>query len=108
MTSPRIADLPNRPRLPWGFEHPPRAVTPRGGQLDHLSPRAPGGLYPASAQRTEAYMALHRAPSSWRRILDRITRRRTAPTLADPGTQLLPVFDPDTVRLPVYTEAVQR
>lgn len=53
-------------------------------------------------------MAQHRAAPRWRRIADRITRRRTAAHASDPGTRLMPVSDPATVQLPVYTEAVQR
>lgn len=51
-------------------------------------------------------MAQHRAPATprWRTLLARVTgRARPAPAI-DAGTQLLPVYDPPTTPLPVYTQ----
>ncbi|MCC3311483.1 hypothetical protein [Nocardia africana] len=56
-------------------------------------------------------MGRHHNVSRWRRMLRRITGRRPAQHVFDPGTRLLPVittepYEPPTVELPVYTPEV--
>ncbi|AHH16552.1 hypothetical protein NONO_c17520 [Nocardia nova SH22a] len=48
-------------------------------------------------------MAQHRLTPRWRRILARIVARPTASRPVDPGTQLLPIFDPPTMPMPAYS-----